>query len=182
MPQWIHSRAKHLLARNPDMEKSTAFAIATNQAHKLGKTSKGFGTRQAKSRAKDIYDKPKKEYEQKANPENLKTPKLASVAALVVAELKKEAFTKSQYSGPLGPGSMKYHSSLPAFSAPPVKTAGPPPPKAKLAAPITPQAKLQQSKSVGAPRTTAPPGPSIAQIAKPKGFGKPIPGAIKTVR
>lgn len=47
--------------------------------------------------------------------------------------------------------------------------------------PTTPTGRLSKAMSVGAPKVTAPPGPSIQQIAKPHGFGKPLPGATKTV-
>ena len=45
----------------------------------------------------------------------------------------------------------------------------------------TPAGRLAATRSVGAPKITAPSGPSIADIAKPKGrgFGGPIPGAKK---
>jgi hypothetical protein len=45
----------------------------------------------------------------------------------------------------------------------------------------TPAGRLASTRSVGAPKVTAPPGPSIAEVAKPKGrgFGGPIPGAKK---
>lgn len=39
--------------------------------------------------------------------------------------------------------------------------------------------KEASPKTIGNPRVTAPPGPSIAQISKPKGYGRPIPGATK---
>jgi hypothetical protein len=79
MPAWIHNRAEHLLAKNPSMNKSMAFAIATQQGHKLGKTPKGFGTKKGKQEAKAKYDKPKKEYVKTPNPGGLESPKLASV-------------------------------------------------------------------------------------------------------
>ena len=46
---------------------------------------------------------------------------------------------------------------------------------------ITPQSQLEKSTSVGAPKVSAPPGPSIADIAKPRGkaFGIGMPGAFK---
>lgn len=46
---------------------------------------------------------------------------------------------------------------------------------------ITPAGRLEQSARVGAPRASAPPGPSIADQAKPKGpgFGTGIAGAFK---
>lgn len=45
----------------------------------------------------------------------------------------------------------------------------------------SPSSDLRQSQSVGAPKATPPPGPSIADIAKPKGpgFGTGIAGAFK---
>lgn len=76
MPAWIHERAEHLLAKNPDMKKSTAFAVATQQSHRLGKTPKGYGTAAGKREAKKKYDKPKKSYVKGANPGDLETPKL----------------------------------------------------------------------------------------------------------
>lgn len=45
--------------------------------------------------------------------------------------------------------------------------------------PTTPAGQLAKSQAIGKPRVTPPAGPSIAQIAKPKGFGTPIPGATK---
>ena len=51
MPAWIHDRAEHLLAKNPSMDKSTAFAIATQQGHKLGKNPKKYGTKEGKQEA-----------------------------------------------------------------------------------------------------------------------------------
>lgn len=78
MPAWIHSRAQHLLAKNPSMSKSQAFAIATQQSHAAGKTPKGYGTKEGKQEAKAKYDKPKKEYVKTPNPGKLETPKLAA--------------------------------------------------------------------------------------------------------
>jgi len=75
MPEWIHERAEHLLAKNPDMKKSTAFAVATQQSHALGKTPKGYGTAKGKQTAKAKYDTPKDDVKA-ANPGGLKTPKL----------------------------------------------------------------------------------------------------------
>lgn len=67
MPAWIHDRADHIRSKNPDMSKSESFAIATQQAHKLGKTPKGYGTSAGKKKAKMKYDKPKKEYRKTAS-------------------------------------------------------------------------------------------------------------------
>ena len=73
--KWIHDRAEHILRKNEDMDagsqadKSRAYAIATQQAHKLGKTPKRgagprgmYGTPQGKEDARAKYDKPKGEY------------------------------------------------------------------------------------------------------------------------
>lgn len=44
---------------------------------------------------------------------------------------------------------------------------------------MSPAGKLQATQRVGAPKTTGFAGPSIADISKPQGFGKPLPGAQK---
>lgn len=77
MPEWIHNRAEHLLAKNPDMKKSTAFAVATQQSHALGKTPKGYGTPEGKHEAKQKFDTPKDDVKS-ANPGHLESPKMAS--------------------------------------------------------------------------------------------------------
>jgi len=58
MPQWIHDRAQHLMAKNPDMPESQAWAVATQQSHALGKTPKSYGTSEGRRRAKAKYDTP----------------------------------------------------------------------------------------------------------------------------
>lgn len=85
MPEWIHNRAEHLLAKNPDMSKSKAFAIATQQSHALGKSPKGYGTAEGKREAKAKYDTPKDDVK-KANPGGLDSPKLAEVNVKRLAE------------------------------------------------------------------------------------------------
>jgi hypothetical protein len=99
----------------------------------------------------------------------------------------------SQYSGPLSYGAFKMTSGIPAFRSPEMtrqdgsnqpagwmvgggKTAAS---LAALNASTTPAGRLAAGQRVGAPRTTAPAGPSIAEIAKPKGFGMPLAGATK---
>lgn len=77
MPEWIHNRAEHLLAKNPSMNKSTAFAIATQQSHALGKSPKGYGTLKGRSEAKGKYDTPKDD-KKTANPGALESPKMGS--------------------------------------------------------------------------------------------------------
>jgi hypothetical protein len=78
MPQWIHNRAEHLLAKNPSMDESEAFAIATQQSHSLGKSPKGYGTAAGRKKAKAKFDKPKKEYVKTPNPGKLESPKMAA--------------------------------------------------------------------------------------------------------
>lgn len=68
MPQWIHDRADHIRRKNPGMEKSQAFAIATQQSHAAGKSPKGYGTPEGRREAKRKYDEPKRSYVQTANP------------------------------------------------------------------------------------------------------------------
>jgi hypothetical protein len=59
MPQWIHDRARHIQAKNPSMPEGEAFAIATQQAHSVGKSPKGYGTPQGRHEAKKKFDTPK---------------------------------------------------------------------------------------------------------------------------
>lgn len=56
------------MSKNPDMQESTAWAVATQQSHAAGKSPKGYGTSEGRSEAKQKFDKPKKEYMQTANP------------------------------------------------------------------------------------------------------------------
>ncbi len=56
MPAWIHERAKHILAKNKDATKQMAFALATQQAHALGKSPKGYGTEEGREKAKAKYE------------------------------------------------------------------------------------------------------------------------------
>lgn len=97
--------------------------------------------------------------------------------------IEKKSFAVSQYSGPLSYGSFKHESHIPPFTAPPLKTAGPPSEKkvgkmTKVAEGITPVKQLSSSQSVGRPMMP-PPGPSISQISKPVGYGEPMPGTTK---
>lgn len=92
MPAFIHDRAQHILAKNPKMDKSQAFAIATQQSHALGKSPKGYGTSEGKSKAKKKYSSPD-QYKKGANPGNLETPKLEprnKEAALILAAFNDE--------------------------------------------------------------------------------------------
>jgi hypothetical protein len=77
MPKWIHNRAEHILAKNPSMPKSEAFAIATQQAHAVGKSPKGYGTSQGRRTAKSKYKTPKDD-KKVANPGGLERAKMAA--------------------------------------------------------------------------------------------------------
>jgi hypothetical protein len=73
-------------------------------------------------------------------------------------------------------GAHRQQSDIPAFRAPILSRA-----VQKHANVSSPRGQLSKTQHVGAPKVTAPPGPSIADIAKPKGehFGIGIPGAFK---
>lgn len=104
-------------------------------------------------------------------------PKVGSAPEAFAAGIRKlfgapkMAFQVSQYSGPLSYGAFKQESKLPPFHAPSLAA-----PVEKKAAPTTPAGLLSMSRGVGYPKITTP-GGSIAEIAKPKGFGKPLAGA-----
>lgn len=82
MPRWIHDRAEHLLAENPSMPKSMAFAVATQQSHALGKSPKSFGTAEGRETAKEKFDTPKDD-KKTANPGNLESPKLSAAQVMM---------------------------------------------------------------------------------------------------
>ena len=125
MPQWLHDRAGHLLPKNPKMRKSTAFAIATQQSHRLGKSPKGYGTAEGKREAKAKYDAPKKEYVKTPNPGGLDSPKLKESAVAKVARvltmrgrkrIKEKSFAIPS-GGPSGTGKYPIHDTQHAKSA-----------------------------------------------------------------
>lgn len=77
MPKWIHDRAEHIRKKNPDMDEGMSYALATQQAHRLGKSPKTFkskvtgkkerfGTPEARREAKMKLNKPKSEYQKTA--------------------------------------------------------------------------------------------------------------------
>jgi hypothetical protein len=92
------------------------------------------------------------------------------------------SFATSEYSGPIGHLHVNYRSGNLPITQPALKmdtkTAALLP-VFKQASIITPLGQLGRSKSVGLPRSTPAPGPSIAEISKPVGFGRPMAGAIK---
>jgi len=69
--KWVYERAKKIRSKNPDMEESTSFAIATQQAHKLGKSPKKFRTAEGVRAAKAKYSLPRGEYQKTAGAEEL---------------------------------------------------------------------------------------------------------------
>lgn len=86
MPAWLHARAEHILRKNPQMPKSQAFAIATQQSHALGKSPKGYGTEEGRTEAKRKYKTPN---------DDTKTADPKEASAFwngFFDELKKEAF------------------------------------------------------------------------------------------
>jgi len=84
--KWIHDRAHHILGKNPDMsgdsqkDKSIAYALATQQAHRVGKSPKGFRTSAGVREAKSKYDEPKSSYTQTANPKQSKSASVKEAA------------------------------------------------------------------------------------------------------
>lgn len=64
--KWIHDRAHRIMEESPETPKSMAYAIATQQGHKVGKSPKGFRTSEGVATAKAKFDRPKKEYQKTA--------------------------------------------------------------------------------------------------------------------
>jgi len=109
MPEWVHNRAEHILAKNPDMPKSQAFAIATQQGHALGKTPKSYGTRAGRREAKSKYDTPKDD-KKTANPGNLESEKMATYQEIKLAAMRQEMFEMLKMAlvgAPPPPGAVK---------------------------------------------------------------------------
>lgn len=90
--KWIHDRAHRIMEEGetqnkygPKQGKQIAYAIATQQAHKMGTTPKkkgGYGTRLGRAVAKAKFDQPRREYKKTA--EDL-------TAVQKIAEILKEA-------------------------------------------------------------------------------------------
>ena len=81
--KWIYQRAARLRAKNPDMDESTSFAVATQQAHKVGKSPKRFRTAEGVATAKAKMSGPLEEYRKTAMLAGMfdELEKAASVAA-----------------------------------------------------------------------------------------------------
>jgi len=110
--------------------------------------------------------------------ENTVDPQAAGAGKLnePFTPVEKQAFETSQYDGGMSPPSAPQVSQLPPFRKPDLR--GVLQKAASMA--TTPQGRMTASLRVGLPKTTAPSGPSIAQVAKPVGFGRPLAGATKT--
>ena len=64
--RWIHDRAHRIMQDSPETPKSVAYAVATQQAHKVGKSPKGFRTPSGVATAKQKMRGPMKEYQKTA--------------------------------------------------------------------------------------------------------------------
>jgi hypothetical protein len=64
--KWIHDRAHRIMEESPDTPKSMAYAIATQQGHKVGKSPKKFRTSEGVATAKAKFRLPRKEYRKTA--------------------------------------------------------------------------------------------------------------------
>jgi len=71
MPKWIHDRAAHIRAKNPDMGESTSWAIATQQSHAMGKSPKKYGTTLGKRVAKAKHSTGTKSWVRGADPKKI---------------------------------------------------------------------------------------------------------------
>jgi len=80
--KWIYTRAKHLRSKNPEMDESQSFAIATQQAHKVGKSPKGFRTPEGVATAKAKMTGPVKEYRKTAGAEEAMAKRLKTLISL----------------------------------------------------------------------------------------------------
>jgi len=63
--KWVHDRA-HGIMEDGKTPKDVAYAVATQQAHKVGKSPKDFRTPSGVHEAKMKYDSPKSEYQKTA--------------------------------------------------------------------------------------------------------------------
>jgi hypothetical protein len=64
--KWIHDRAHRIMESDSETPKHIAYAIATQQAHKVGKSPKDFRTPQGVREARQKYDAPRSEYQKTA--------------------------------------------------------------------------------------------------------------------
>jgi len=158
--KWIYQRAKRLRAKNPEMEESTSFAIATQQAHKVGKSPKGFRTKGGVAEARSKYQLPRKEYRKTAGAEEMMAKMLKKLRAK--EDTTKEDDRKIKYlrNQLYGDGSMKtaqlagFFDELNKFAE---ELVG--------ATPALPNNLLRQSQRVGKTTVRKPPDPNIRAVA-----------------
>jgi hypothetical protein len=117
-----------------------------------------------------------------------------------VADQPKLSFAVSAYSGPLNPSFLRMESQVPPLAQ---RSAGTPHRAQRFVGPAVGEARsptrggflLASPQPMGkaaadaaartlaarrrSPNVKTPPGPSIAEISKPVGFGRPLPGALK---
>lgn len=65
--KWVHDRAHHIMGKNPEMPKGMAYAIATQQGHKVGKSAKKHRTKEGLRVARVKYSLPRKMYKKTAS-------------------------------------------------------------------------------------------------------------------
>ena len=98
--KWIHDRAHHIMGKNPDMPKGMAYAVATQQAHKVGKSPKGFRTEEGVRTARAKHAFPKSFYKKTASANK-------NIALNRLRRLRKEArakkFVQTRTTGYVGP-------------------------------------------------------------------------------
>lgn len=95
--KWIHDRANHILGKNPDMPKGMAYAVATQQAHKTGKSPKKFRTKEGVRVALAKHSLPKKMSKKTAS-EKMKKVAFARLKRLrKLAETKRMPTTKGSF-------------------------------------------------------------------------------------
>lgn len=103
--KWIHDRAHRIMEESTaPMSKSQAYAIATQQAHKVGKSPKDFRTPQGVHEARIKYNEPKAAYQKTAHlaaglpygkKDKLETTKTASIDTYFGDPLLKQAALES---------------------------------------------------------------------------------------
>jgi hypothetical protein len=67
--RWIHDRAHRIMEESEGTPKNVAYAIATQQAHKVGRSPKGFRTSEGVAGAKAKYQGPRSMYQKTAEVE-----------------------------------------------------------------------------------------------------------------
>lgn len=150
--KWIHDRANHILSKNDGMDKSQAYAIATQQAHKVGKSPKRFRTTEGVRTAKRKHTLPTKLYKKTASDASVQRAlaRLLKIAATIPAE---RSSTGKSYRVPFPNEPARVKAQPPKWVASPpprVEKATPPrvektPPKPKS------MPKRDKAKFLGAP-------------------------------